>query len=140
MDIKDTINKEWQDIIDKAKAKSNNSSSSYYSIFNTKPSYKLLIPRDIERSIALVFYQLKIGYSYFKAYLLYTKKSNTSTYRHGYLKETPIYLLLLCKDYIEERKLLKRDIPLLSIKKSFKNQENIKAILAFIKNTKIATK
>ena len=55
MDIKDTINKEWQDIIDKAKAKSNNSSS-YYSIFNTKPSYKLLIPRDIERPIASAFY------------------------------------------------------------------------------------
>ena len=139
MDIKDTINKEQQDIIDKAKAKSNNSSS-YYSIFNTKPSYKLLILRDIERPIASVFYQLKIGYSYFKTYLLYTKKLDNSTCRCRYPKETPIHLLLSCKDYREERKLLKRDIPLLSIKNLFKNQENIKAILAFIKNTKIATK
>ena len=60
--------------------------------------------------------------------------------RCKYLKETPIYLLLLYKDYREERKLLKRDIPLLSIKNLFKNQENIKASLAFIKNIKIATK
>ena len=111
-----------------------------YSIFNTKPSNKLLIPRDIERPIASAFYQLKIGYSYFKTYLLYTKKLNNSIYRYRYSKETPIHLLLLYKDYREERKLLKRDIPLLSIKNLFKNQENIKAILAFIKNTKIATK
>ena len=121
MDIKDTINKEWQHIIDKAKAKSNNSSSSYYSIFNTKPSYKLLIPRDIERPTASVFYQLKIGHGYFKTYLLYTKKLNNSIYRCRYPKETPIHLLLSYKDYREERKVLKRDIPLLSINNLFKN-------------------
>lgn len=140
MEMKSMMRREWEDIAGKVYTKPV-SSNSYFKSFAPKPCFKLRIPHGTPRKLASAFYQLKMGHGFFKSYLLRTKRVDSSRCWCGSPRETPRHLLLSCKEYKKQRKHLRESIgDELSFESLFRDLGAVKATLAFIKETGIATK
>ena len=101
--------------------------------------------KKADRLSFATFVQMKIGHSYFKSYLYRLPKYGDKKCRGFYTKDqTPEHLLTACQFFKEEQKavkdqLKKANLPL-TAKSLFSTNEGIKATLAFLKETKVATR
>jgi hypothetical protein len=88
--------------------------------------------------------QLKTGHGYFRSYLVRANPDATNRCLNGYTAiQSPEHLLLSCPNYNEERKMLRKNA---NLKRQdpfaayFYGAKKITALLAFIRNTGIATR
>jgi ribonuclease HI len=136
--IKALDNKEWKAFYLGLKDK-----STYAKIYDFRAQRKIPIPLGTRRVYASALFQLKLGHGYFKSYLRRFRYAKNSLCQCGHI-ETPEHLLLSCNRYTEERnqlqKTLKTPKKRLSLRLLLHTKPGIEATLAFIRETKIATR
>jgi hypothetical protein len=106
---------------------------------------KISLPLGTKRELASSFFQLKLGHGYNKSYLYRIGLVTNDKCKCGAL-ETPIHLILYCKEYKEERKSLIEGLKELTSRKVktlpilLNTKKGIESILVFLKETKISTR
>jgi hypothetical protein len=80
--IKELKIKEWYDLLNNAKGKTNYNRFSYKRHFPWHIQSKLRTPAGTPRKIASAFYQLKLGHGYLKSYLQRVKHSTNDRCRN----------------------------------------------------------
>ena len=112
--------------------------------------------KQADRLIFTTFTQIKLGHGYFKSYLVRLPAYENNLYHICKVKQTPEHILMSCKQYRAEQKTLKNAVLKsktgpgpgtgpgsnneLSPKRLLCTREGIKATLAFLKETRIATR
>ena len=137
--IKAIIRAQWKERLDNYKSKSKSNANSYIKTFPWHTSSKIRIPTCTIRSVAGAFFQLKLCYGYLKAYLNRVKRDeflDDRCIRGG--PETTEHLILSCKEYNPERKILLKGITSrLTINYLLYTTDGIRRTIEFIKTTKI---
>ena len=140
--IKNLATKEWtQHLHHYTAIATRQNPRTYAAKFTWKIRKKLCIPQGTRRETASAFYQLKTGHGYNKSYLHRFNKTETNKCSCGVL-QSPEHLLLSCKNYNIERRLLVKGVgsrrptlPLL-----LHSKQGIKATLKFLAQTRIGTR
>ena len=123
----------------------NSHSNSYSKIYPSKILSKIALPLGANREHASALYQLKLGHGYIKSYLYQLGHVQNNLCTCGDI-ETPKHLLLHCRVYKEERKILfnkvkkalrTSSITLLAL---LHTKQGIESTLVFLKETKISTR
>ena len=108
--------------------------------------------KQADRLTFSTFTQIKLGHEYFKSYLERLPAYEDNLCHICKVKQTPEHILISCKQYKAEQKKLKNTVlrqkakpgtganSELSLKRLLCTGEGIKATLAFLKETKIATR
>ncbi|KAF1980552.1 hypothetical protein K402DRAFT_428690, partial [Aulographum hederae CBS 113979] len=132
--IKQKARLEWEQQIRDDKSK-------YSQKFAAQPKNKILIPKNIKRSTASAYFQLKIGHGYNRQYLERFHKMDSPLCSCGSI-QSPEHLILSCKWYRKERKKLKEalNVSTLSLRRLLCTKTGIEAIIAYIDQTKISTR
>jgi hypothetical protein len=92
-----------------------------------------------KRAITSAYYQLKIGHGYLKSYLHRINKSTTDKCRCR-RPETAEHLLLVCKDYSQQRRILKKSIKGPFTFTTLFQTQNTTHLLKYLENTRIGTR
>ena len=147
-DIKKIVIEEWTEIWKKAKQGQQYSKLQLESVSKTK-SKEL---KQAERLTFSTFTQIKLGHGYFKSYLKRLPAYDTNLCNVCKVKQTLKHILLSCKIYKAEQKALRNAVLQsnqkseseqgleLSLKRLLCTGEGIKNTLAFLDQTKIATR
>lgn len=138
--IKELKIKEWYDLLNNAKGKTNYNRFSYKKHFPWRIQSKLRTPAGTPRKIASAFYQLKLGHGYLKSYLQRVKHSTNDRCRCGQ-SETTEHLILSCPETTSARRHLtdkfKGEI---SLQLLLHTKVGTEAMLEFLQETQIATR
>ncbi|KAF5189612.1 reverse transcriptase, partial [Thalictrum thalictroides] len=139
--LKEDRDQMWRTYLQKQEQKKYTTKSSYSQKFQWKINASLAVPRNTKRSIASAFYQLKLGHGYNRAYLHKFGHSHHRKCECGKI-ETPEHLLLSCKIYHNERKVLRKDLNfnILTLKSLLHTQRGIEKTVRFIEKTNIGTR
>lgn len=128
--------KESEKYITQAKLKNPNTYSARYM---WKLRKQITIPPNTPRKVASTLYQLKLGHGYFKEYLSKRGQGNNKC-SCGSI-QSPTHLLLVCKHYKNERKVLKKGLKgRINLKILLDTKIGIIKSLEYIKSTNIATR
>ena len=108
--------------------------------------------KQAERLIFSTFMQIKLGHGYFKSYLERLPTYEDNLCNICKVRQTPEHILISCKQYKAEQKTLKNTVLKtksgpnteanreISLKRLLCTGEGIKATLAFLRETKMATR
>ena len=123
----------------------NSHNNSYSKIYPSKILSKIALPLGTNREHASALYQLKIGHGYIKSYLYQLGHVQNNRCTCGAI-ESPKHLLLECRVYNKERRVLFNkikqvlrisNITLLAL---LHTKQGIESTLVFLKDTKISTR
>ena len=140
--IKELASKEWWASLQRYSPKAiEKNPNTYSSRFQWKTGKRLAIPPGTKRELASAFYQLKLGHGYNRAYLHRIGKADSPLCTCG-AKQTPEHLLISCQRYRKDRKLLCEELDTnhLNLPLLLHTTKGIKATLAFISRTRVATR
>jgi ribonuclease HI len=126
-------NKQWANARNKSRS---------YSKFECYPRWKAL--PMIERKQAWSTYvQLKLGHGYFKSYLVRLPGYDTDQCLECKTKQSPEHLILSCKAYREEQKIMRRTAGFkerLTLRLIMNTERGRIALFDYLKETQIATR
>jgi ribonuclease HI len=140
--IKQIGTREWQQVLAKYTPNAiHRNPNTYASKYSWKTRKKLSVPTGTRREIASAFYQLKIGHGYNKAYLFRMGKADSPLCSCG-AKQSPDHLLLSCKWFNKDRRILRQDLnnAPLTLPLLLHTKQGIQATLAFITRTRVCTR
>ena len=130
--IKELKIKEWYDLLNNAKGRTNDNRFLYKKHFPWHIQSKLRTPAGTPRKIASAFYQLKIGHGYLKSYLQSVKRSTNDRCRCGQ-SETTEHLILSCLETTNARRhLINKLQKELSLQLVLHTKVGTKAMLEFL--------
>ena len=147
-DIEIRAKEEWTELWKKAKH------GQQYSKLQQEPMSKTKFKelKQAKRLVFSTFTQIKLGHGYFKSYLERLPAYDTNLCNVCKVKQTPEHMLLNCKIYKAEQKTLKNAVlqskskpgtgsnSELSLRRLLCTGEEIRNTLAFLDQTKIATR
>ena len=127
--------KDWESYFLKEKGKKTpHTAGSYFNRFSWTTNHELLM---CERPISSAYYSLRLGHGYFRSYLARLGKVPDDRCRCG-TRESPEHLLLSCRLYSQHRTMALTSAR--SLQDLLLSKQGIKETLAFIRQTKIATR
>ena len=137
--IRENTLQEWKEKWEASKSKGKH----YSSIVKDSPSLTLKAPKEkIVKRTHSAYYQLKLGRGFFKSF---TSKigdnPDNKCLRECDSIQTPRHLVLYCKKYQEERKILEKallGLPL-SLENLFSIRKGREALIQYLSKTEIAT-
>ena len=136
-EILDSWKQEWKDTREGQKGKA------YTKATQDRPkiSYKMLMLPGPKR-VQAAYYQLKLGKGFFKQFSkAICKDDRGECFGNCNSLQTPEHLLLHCKHYTKERRVLAKALhkPRLTLSLLFNTTKGSAALLGFLKDTKIVT-
>lgn len=140
--IRQKADLEWLDHLNKKNIIEEDLTKTYYERhYGWHLRKHMLVPKGTKRKIASSFYQLKTNHGYFKSYLYRFEHTANNLCSCG-AKQTPLHLLLNCKNYEKERAKLRNDLrnKNLTLQTLLSTTINAKHTIKFLEDTKIATR